>query len=376
MSGVFNSLRNSYFAVKTASLQHLFLFMVAMLISLGFTTWYVTEYNSYKVIGEEWLTNSNFTQGLNGWRFSPSNQVTQDDSGIVTLSAATSDKYVVLYQEIPVNFKEEDRLNASATLLKPPIFLQLSGVAQTRGVVRGEKEWNLGRFLLTYYDKEGNRIAYNSLFLPLGDSRWSFYKRAFELPPEVHKVRVSAVLSKSVGTVQVKKVGLVPVLLKPEVVYFKIVGVILWLGLIVWLIWRYLICIGKEAKKGWVLFIFFMAIVWFFNGFKILSAIQLHTLAYPIISHTLVLKWDGFTHLIFFFILTFVFVACLHCKRGWQVVLDLILLGLFIECLQVFIDGRTADVSDLAFDYIGIAFGLILALLWLKIRPNVKSDTV
>ncbi|HIE40658.1 MAG TPA: hypothetical protein EYP76_04435, partial [Thiomicrorhabdus sp.] len=85
-----------------------------------------------------------------------------------------------------------------------------------------------------------------------------------------------------------------------------------------------------------------------------------------------VVDQDVLAHFLFFFIAAVVMVSCCYQKAWWQVVMDLILLGLFIECAQVFIEGRTADVMDLWVDVIGVLVGGFVAWLGLLLRAYLK----
>ena len=354
--------------VNNLSLKVLFLlhkstllFFSAVLIALGLTFLYVNEYDAYQVSGQEWLTNSDFSQGLDEWKASRHAHVNQDESGVITLSSPVSAKYVALYQPVTVPSRSDSN--------QSPLLVRLSGFAQTQDIKKGKKAWHQGRFALVLYNENGKSRVTHALPLPWGDSKWAYYKDVFEIPPEVHKIRVNINILQVTGTVQVKQVSLVPVTLKAEAIYVKSLGFVLWLLMILWLMWGYIVCLWKHSKMGLLFISALMVGAMVSGGIKAQLTSQLPILSYPITSF-IVLDWDMLGHFTLFLVAAFWFVCFFDRKRWWQVVIDLMLLGLFIECLQLFVVGRTADLMDLWVDFSGVLMGIVLAMLWLKIRPK------
>ena len=346
------------------------LFWFATLFFLSGTGWYVSTYNAYQPIDKEWLENSNFKAGLEGWKISNTQHIKQNAFGVITLSLSESKKYLALYQR----FRIDSRLpQTEAGVERPqPLLLQLSGVARTFSIGEGEKAWHQGRLSLVFYDDKGRRVSINAIPLPLHNSQWQVYRKVFEVPEQVASVRVNVNILQVTGSVQVKELHLVPVKQKAEATFFQWVGLVVWIGMMVWLMSGYARSIWQSSKVTVLLVVVLM-----------LGAVISGDLKQQLMSHLpellfsiplfLVVGQDVLAHFLFFFIAAFVMVSFCHQKAWWQVVMDLVLLGLFIECAQVFVEGRTADSMDLWVDISGIVAGGLLAGLGLLFRAYFRT---
>ena len=349
------------------------LFWVATLIFLGLTFFYVSSYNAYQPTDKEWLTNPDFKEGLDGWKVSNPKWVKQEATGEVTLTLSEPKKYLALYQRLSL----ESRLMSSPEYStqsdaeqRSPLLLQLSGVARTFSIGTGDKAWNEGRLSLVFYDAKGKRVSINAIPLPRHHRYWRTYRKTFYVPSEVASVRVNVNLLQVTGTVQIKEVHLVPVVEKLEAKWFKQLGVLIWIMMMVWLMSGYARHFWQRSKVGVLLVGALMVGAIVSGNVKTQLMSQLPELVYAI-SPALTLDKDVFSHFLFFFLAAMVMVVCAHHKPWWRVMIDLILLGLFIECAQVFIDGRTADVMDVWVDIVGVMAGGVVAWLWLSVRSVV-----
>ena len=79
-----------------------FVFIGGFLISFGFTSWYVEEYEPYDIVSDEWLNNPSFIKGVESWNVSRDTKLKYSDSEGVTLSSLASGKYISLYQRVMV----------------------------------------------------------------------------------------------------------------------------------------------------------------------------------------------------------------------------------------------------------------------------------
>ncbi len=343
------------------------LFWVATILFLGLTFFYVSSYNAYQPTDKEWLVNPDFKSGFEGWERHKTTWIKQEASGVVTLSLSEPKKYLALYQKFTI----ESRLPHYQAKEDAPLLLQLSGIARTFSIGSGDKAWHEGRLSLVFYDVKGKRVSINAIPLPRDNPYWRTYRKTFQVPPEVASVRVNINLLQVVGTVQIKEVHLFPVVEKQEAKWFKQLGVLVWVVMMIWLVSGYARYFWQRSKTGVLLVALLMLGAIISGDVKTQLMSQLPELMYSI-TPALTLDKDVFAHFLFFFLAAIVMVACAHHKPWWQVVIDLILLGLFIECAQVFIDGRTADVMDFWVDVTGVLAGGIMAWLWLSVRSVIR----
>ncbi len=347
------------------------LFWLATLLLLGLTSLYVTSYNAYQPTDKEWLTNPDFKAGFDGWKISNPKRVKQEATGEVTLSLSEPKKYLALYQRLNIDSRLPKYQAKKEGESIEPLLLQLSGIARTFSIGEGAKEWHEGRLSLVFYDEKGKRVSINAIPLPRHHRDWREYRKTFEVPSHVASVRVNVNLSKVAGTVQIKEIHLVPVTQKAEAQFIKLLGLLAWVVMMIWLMSSYARHFWHRSKVGVLLVAALMVGAIVSGDVKLQLMNQLPELVYSI-TPALTLDKDVFAHFLFFFIAALIMVGGSRHKAWWQVVIDLVLLGLFIECAQVFVDGRTADFMDLWVDVVGIVVGGIVAWFWLLVRSFIR----
>ncbi len=347
------------------------LFWLATLLLLGLTSLYVTSYNTYQPTDKEWLTNPDFKAGFDGWKISNPRWVKQEATGEVTLSLPEPKKYLVLYQRLDIDSRLPKYQAKKEGESIEPFLLQLSGIARTFSIGEGEKEWHEGRLSLVFYDEKGKRVSINAIPLPRHNRDWREYRKIFEVPSHVASVRVNVNLLQVAGTVQIKEIHLVPVTQKAEAQFIKLLGLLAWVVMMIWLMSSYARHFWHCSKVGVLLVVALMVGAIVSGDVKLQLMNQLPELVYSI-TPVLTLDKDVFAHFLFFFIAALIMVSGSRHKSWWQVMIDLVLLGLFIECAQVFVDGRTADFMDLWVDVVGIVVGGIVAWFWLLVRSFIR----
>ncbi|VAW48243.1 hypothetical protein MNBD_GAMMA04-1841, partial [hydrothermal vent metagenome] len=316
-----------------------------------------------------WLENPEFKAGLEGWKISNPQYIKQNAFGVVTLSLPEPKKYLALYQR----FRIDSRLSQTPEGMDrtQPLLLQLSGIVRTFAVRKEVKDRYQGRLSLAFYDDKGKRININSIALPSHSSRWQEYRKVFKVPEQAASVRMNVHMWYATGSVQVKALHLVPVKQKAEAKVVQYVGLAIWIGMMIWLMWGYARSIWQTSKVT-VLFVSVLMLGAIISGdMKQQLMNQLPELLFSMTSF-LVVTQDMLAHFLFFFIAALVMVSVCHHKAWWQVVVDLILLGIFIECAQVFVEGRTADFMDIWVDILGVVTGGLVAWFWLLIRSFIR----
>ncbi|MCF6237106.1 MAG: VanZ family protein [Gammaproteobacteria bacterium] len=327
------------------------LFFIALLLFSGLTVVYMNYYKPYEVVGGELLKNPGFENGFEGWGTSGLNSVESDLPGIVALYAMESGQNIFIYQRV----REFSGVK----------FLRLSGKAETDSVAKGEEGWQRGRLIAVFHDENDKKIGTNVVSLPWGDSDWKYYEHVFELKPNTKSIRVGANIAQVAGIIRVQNISLKPVLIKAEAAYFKIFGLIIWMVMIVWLMWDDLKSLGLQHIKTLAFVGLLLVGMAMPGGVRDALLSQLPDISYKI-SHSFTFDIDTLSHFLLFLIVAFLLVKSLDEKQWWMIVIDLVLLGIFTEFLQVFIDGRVAESIDLLVNYSGLAVGAGLALLWKK----------
>ncbi len=341
--------------MKRNSLFLLLKWLVAWML-LGVTAWYFVAYDAYEPIGEELFENAHFEREFEGWKRTGVSTVTKDKQGVVTLSVIEPKRNVQLFQWL---------------VLPPNLpFLQLSVQAATHHLVPGKKEWQLGRLFLVFYDKNGKKITIQSEPFSVGSTPWHFYKGVFEVPEHAHKIRVGVNILQATGVVQVNELSLLPVRLKAETMWLTTLGFVLWLGMIIVWMWPYFRALKKVSSSLFVFMGLFIAAMMMPGGVRDQIAIHLPALSYSV-TPLLSINIESMAHLLLFFSMAFLFIKWRVKPIGW-VILDLLFLGMFIEALQIFVEGRSADLSDLWVDYFGLLFGALCAWLWCMFRNCSK----
>ncbi len=337
---------------KNRFIEKSYLFFITLLLVSGLTVVYISFYKSYEVVGDELLKNPMFEGGFDGWGTSGSNSVEKDFPGVVALYAMEPGKNIFIYQRI-----------SDLSGIK---FLRLSGKAETEAIAQGPEGWERGRLVAVFHDESGKKIGTNVVALPWGDSDWEYYEHVFELKPGTKVIRVGANIAGGVtGVIRVQDISLKPVMIKAEAAYLKMIGLMSWAIMIVWLMWGYLKSLGQQH----VVTLFFVGLL--ILGMALPGSIRdelikrLPDISYKI-SHSFVIDFDVIAHFLLFLGAAFLLVKTFTEKHLWIIVIDLVLLGIATEFLQAFIDGRVTEVIDLAVNYSGLAMGVGLALLWSK----------
>lgn len=248
--------------------------------------------------------------------------------------------------------------------------LKLSADIKCDDVVPGKKPWNLARLLLVQNDGRNDRWNLpHTLAALTGTAGWKNHHAVFTISPETRKIQVIAQLSQSTGLLQIKNVQLYPV---NETLIFR------WARGIILFAWG-------------AFFLLLVASCLFLGKKKILSRLLLISALVAIIAGTTLpgdiknqvsgkigtqidtgnesfkaaILWDlaKVWHFCFFFLLGLILCLTMINASWIQPFVIIMLLAGSTEIVQLYINGRTALVSDFFIDAAGGVAGLILIRL-------------
>lgn len=365
--------------------------IAAMLGLAVLTLLFARFYDPYRVVGPEILVDPGFAEGLANWGFyGPAGSVVPGAGGIIRLQSADPAKSVGLYQKIG----EPQRFSR----------LRLAGSLKTTAVVAGSKSWHRARLVLASYDRSGNWLPAPHHVVSLdGTNGWKRYSEVFRVVSGASELRVSAQLPMAVGTLEVRNLSLVPVESKAAYLYFRIIFLAAWGGLVLW-VFLPLICRGCSRSRQWAVAAALLVVLvgtlvpgWLRKQWQDDSAAALESISRQVAAvqvaaespaaeaeivakprapaaalqkqlrqqidrHLLTLFKAA--HLLFFGILAVSLAMALAAAPLLDLLVPLGMLAAATEFMQIFISGRTALYDDWLIDLAGIGTGLLLAFLW------------
>lgn len=330
----------------------------------------------YRPAGDELLMNRDFSQGLDAWRVEGERgSITQHD-GILTIDhpSATSTTLAQCW------LKRE---------LPQPLLL--SAEARSEGVRRGSKAWHMARIDLVGYDASGRgQYQLRTRLLNLeGDHSWHPSQALFAFRPDARRVCLEISLYAASGRFQVRTLSLTRgeesqtfrlgrlALLAGWLVLAAVSGRLLYRHYRGRILGRWLLLAATVVLAG-ILMPHELRQQLESYSLRALSAVGLsmtpdETLSLD--SHWALWpeRWDlsKIAHLLGFALLGFLL--------SWDRALSigkrfgaLLLLALTSEILQFFVPLRTTRLSDLVADTLGIAIGLGLACLVMRLKSRPR----
>ena len=331
----------------------------------------------YQAVGDPLIAEEFVDHMLNGWEIKSSTVGNVDlHNSVLQLMAVDPSRTVSVQQRFPV----QQGLSLVA----------LKGTVAVKDVVAGEKPWHTARLLLVQYtgDKPRWDVPHAVVSL-IGEKSWKEYKSLFLIAPNTDQIRVIVQLSHSTGSFLVSDLSLTEV--KQAGWYnwvkaFVLAGVFTFIG---YLLAPY---IDWSLAKGlsWLVLCFaLILIVGTAMPGKVKTSMKKgvgNSVNSMVSSASLVLqggdhmidaeqssmeKMRGIdstkaAHFILFAVLGCLLVLCRPDRSLYLIMLDLLLLAATTELLQLYIDGRSALLTDVLIDGAGALFGCSCA----RLRPK------
>ena len=364
-----------------ASDSRFYQFHVFALLAL-ITLLYSFLFDPYRPMGPELLDNGDFSQGLAQWQtFEASRTVALLEGATVRLHSENPEGTVSLRQKIfdPVRFGR----------------LRLSGEIRTRGVQGGKRDWQQARLVLAGYDGADKWLpARHHVALLQGTNGWQRYSQDFAVPAGARSLQVLVQLPRATGTMWARDLSL------REVVGKKGTGAVsgtllcLWGAFLVWLlgpIFRKVRPVVVQLLAAAVILAIFAGSLapgekkrqWQEDAVQAVQQIIEQSPASAVADAAPEHRWKPAVktmlelskvgHFTLFVLLAMVLGTAFAGSPLGGHFQDLALFAGATEFLQIFIRGRTPQVTDWLIDISGVLIGLALIYL---LRCRVAAKTV
>ncbi|MDH5644375.1 MAG: VanZ family protein [Candidatus Heimdallarchaeota archaeon] len=272
-------------------------------------------------------------------------------------------------------------------------LLRLSLDAKTKNVVLADKHWKSARVVLIMYDK-GNRPMYHFphvLFSLHGENNWERYEKIFRINKNTEEVMIAAQLINVSGEMWVRNIRLESVKEKEIFIIYKISLALLWVLVILWIVASLIKHIVFSMTGFLTMFIIICIAVAVLLPQSIISVISMEISSDNIVAGlaekyfepaiTLIKQANTtqevtfslykFGHFCMFFILTFL----LDLEKKFKITTIRLfcytsILALGTEVLQLFSDGRTAQLSDFIIDISGIITALVVKSIYVAAKTR------
>ncbi|MBU0480372.1 MAG: VanZ family protein [Proteobacteria bacterium] len=357
----------------TRSRKHIF--RLTILIAALTATFLLTHFlQRYVEIGQELLTNHDFSSNLEAWKTRPAGTgaINLESGNILHLSSEDTDNFISIWQDLPPQPVDS--------------LLKLSAYIKVQDVVQGPKGWHKARLILDRRDSsgKGQKLPHHAASLD-GTAGWKLYEEVFRMAPDTAKMSVKAELARSSGNMWVRKPGLKQVSISPLFTAIRPLVFILWAFVLAWMFHPYF-----TGKPG---------VIASTATLLVLSAILAGTLA-PAVSKTQLqgtgkevlisigskidmigknLEEPGeehpydvyikrteigkIGHFLLFGVFSFLLFTCGKTIPVATILADAGILAGTTELLQFFTEGRTPKLYDFGIDLGGILTGLLIFFL-------------
>jgi hypothetical protein len=271
-------------------------------------------------------------------------------------------------------------------------LLRLSADLKTENVMAGKKGWQKARLVLSSRDGNGKRLPDDHQVVVLeGDNPWRHYAEVFSISSQAAETRVELQLAKASGTLWGKDLSLQKVEIVPFFHYGRYALFLLWGLFLLWLLipvvavkFCYLSQAGLFVVLAVTLGGIFLpgdlkqeTLVWLKEWLHTFFDFSPSFAAEAEIGGFERLFWFNVTKVMHFllFALLALMLSFSGTKRRTHLLFDLWMLAAATELLQLFIPGRTAQLTDWLIDGAGIVLGLWLAGIWAS-RRNLGSNGI
>jgi len=265
---------------------------------------------------------------------------------------------------------------SKSLILKDIKNFEISYDVKTENVGLSDIKWKSALVAMVSTDESGKKLFHNpGSILRLDESNsWIHYKKIIKLTEPINYFIIEIQLANVPGSLQVKNLLVKPVVDNPEYFYFKKIALALWGA---WFIWVCVLQINRiKNKTNLILPVVFAAVLVagllsqsvYFNVFDfIFSVLNVQQYFYNMDNDSVINVVFSMGHMWVFFLISLVVV---DIRDGGvnilKTIMPLIVLALSIELLQFFSDDRTSELMDLLWGLIGIAFAIIVKLIFTR----------
>lgn len=265
-------------------------------------------------------------------------------------------------------------------MVKPGTVLLVSADMRCANVIAGIKPWNSARLLLAQNDGKKDRwdLPHTAVALT-GSHDWKNYRKAFTIAPGIQNIQLTAQLSQSIGSLQIKNMRVYPVYENPDYKWVRDIILLAWGGYFLLFTSSFLFMDKKNILARFLLVSAFIAIIAgttlpgdMKNQVSNEVKIQIDAESE---SFKTVIPWDlsKVWHLGFFFLFGLILSAMTKKEPILQTMTIILLLAGGTEIAQLYIEGRTPLVSDFFIDAAGGVTGMILIRAFVSNQHDNKA---
>jgi VanZ family protein len=270
--------------------------------------------------------------------------------------------------------------------------LRVTVEARAVNISTGDKPWHCGRLVLTPIAEASNSPDYNlphELFCLNGDYDWQLYSKVFHVYPGVERLLLQVQLHQVTGSLELSRLSVRAVAEKrawPFIQVIMIGAFMLYLG------WTFsLYC--RQGQFGYTLFAALCGVL----AIAILTSIplslksQIYQLVLPLVSKVpsvivssapvdaggivggVSTKFFWLMHYAIFAATTVLLLLAISDRSVQARLFDLLMLAIATEGVQAFVRDRSASMSGVAVDTLGIATGFLLWLVITRRKSRVLA---
>ncbi|UJP07018.1 MAG: VanZ family protein [Nitrosomonas sp.] len=265
-------------------------------------------------------------------------------------------------------------------MVKPGTVLLVSADMRCANVMAGIKLWNSARLLLAQNDGKKDRWDLPHAAVALtGTHDWKNYRKAFTIAPGIQNIGLVAQLSQSTGSLQIKNIHVYPVYENPDYKWVRDIILLAWGAYFLLFTGSFLFIDKKNILVRFLLVSAFIAIIagtTLPGDMKNLVSSEVKTqIDAESESFKTIIPWDlsKVWHLGFFFLFGLILSVMMKTAPILQTVTIILLLAGGTEFVQLYIEGRTALLSDFFIDTAGGVTGMILIRAFISNQQENKA---
>jgi len=249
-------------------------------------------------------------------------------------------------------------------------ILKLSADMKCENVEPGKKPWNRARLLFVQNDGLKDRWDFPHLVASfIGTRDWVHYSQFFTIRAETKKIRVTAQLSRSPGSFQLRNIRLYPVSQTKIYTWVKTGILFSWGVFSIFLLGSYFFNGKKTIVLQTMLVIAFVAILIgttmpadMKNQVSNEVKNQIHATS-DVFENAVPWDLSKVGHFCFFAVFGFILSLLMKPEPAILVMINILLLAGGTEIAQFFIDGRSPLLLDFLIDSVGGLSGIIIIKL-------------